>query len=86
MTSRPGSRRRLSKLPTSRQTQDVLRAAKKSPLHAYIVVALLTGARSEELRPLTRDHTWTFSSPGSGCGRPAIEAGQANPKGEAQAE
>ncbi|MDK1476789.1 site-specific integrase [Streptomyces sp. 549] len=50
---RPG---RPSKSLTLRQAEGVLLAAEKSPLHAYIVVALLTGARTEELRPLTWDH------------------------------
>lgn len=32
-------------------------------MHAYIVVALLTGARTEELRALTWDHVFLKGSP-----------------------
>jgi integrase len=40
------------------QAADLLTAAKKCPImHAYIVVSLLTGARTEELRALTWSHT-----------------------------
>lgn len=35
---------------------EALLAAERSPLRAYIVVSLLTGARTEELRALTWDH------------------------------
>ncbi|WP_405620050.1 tyrosine recombinase XerC [Streptomyces sp. NBC_01508] len=40
------------------QAEAVLEAAAGSPMHAYIVVALLTGARTEELRALTWDHVY----------------------------
>jgi integrase len=38
------------------QAEAVLQAAEGTRLHAYIVVSLLTGARTEELRALTWDH------------------------------
>ena len=47
---------RPSKSLTLGQAQAVLAAAERSPLRAYLVVALLTGARTEELRALTWSH------------------------------
>ena len=47
---------RPSKALTMAQAEAVLAAAHGSRLHAYIVVSLLTGARTEELRALTWDH------------------------------
>lgn len=39
------------------RTAEVIgKALEDSPLHAYIVLSLLIGARTEELRPLTWDH------------------------------
>jgi integrase len=49
---------RPSKALTFAQAEAVLAAAAGSPMHAYIVVALLTGARTEELRALTWDHVY----------------------------
>jgi len=49
---RPG---RPSKSLTVQQAQALLTAAKNTPLHAYVVLSLLTGARTEELRALTWD-------------------------------
>lgn len=51
-----GQEGRTSKSLTLAQAEAVLAAAHGTPLHAYIVVALLTGARTEELRALTWDH------------------------------
>jgi integrase len=51
-----GRRGRPSKSLTLAQAEAVLRAAERSPLYAYIVLSLLTGARTEELRALTWDH------------------------------
>jgi integrase len=45
------------------QAEAVLDAAAGSPMHAYIVVALLTGARTEELRALTWDHVYLTGDP-----------------------
>lgn len=47
---------RPSKALTLTQAEAVLSAAEKSTMRAYIVVALLTGARTEELRALTWDY------------------------------
>ncbi|MFF1482054.1 tyrosine recombinase XerC [Streptomyces sp. NPDC058301] len=52
-TGRPG---RPSKSLTLAQAEAVLVAAEESPLGAYIVVSLLTGGRTEEMRPLRWDH------------------------------
>jgi integrase len=41
----------------------LLTAAEGRPLYAYIVVALLTGARTEELRTLTRAHVDLDATP-----------------------
>jgi integrase len=45
------------------QAEAVLRAVGNSRLHAYIVVSLLTGARTEELRALTWDHVDLVGDP-----------------------
>jgi integrase len=47
---------RPSKSLTLAQAEALLSAAEGTSLHAYIVVSLLTGARTEELRPLTWSH------------------------------
>ena len=47
---------RQSKALTMAQAEAILTAAEGRRLHAYIVVSLLTGARTEELRALTWDH------------------------------
>jgi integrase len=49
-TGQPG---RPSKSLTLAQAEAVLKAADGTPMHAYIVLSLLTGARTEELRALT---------------------------------
>jgi len=51
-----GQTGRPSKALTLAQAEAILAAAEGSRLHAYIVVSLLTGARTEELRALTWDH------------------------------
>lgn len=51
-----GQKGRPSKSLDFAQAGAVLLASERSVLHAYIVVALLTGARTEELRPMTWDH------------------------------
>ena len=58
-----GREGRPSKALALAQAEAVLNAAEASRLHAYIVVALLTGARTEELRPLTWDHVDLDGSP-----------------------
>lgn len=57
---RPG---RPSKSLTLNQAEALLAAAENTPLHAYIVVSLLTGARTEELRPLTWSHVELDAQP-----------------------
>lgn len=47
-----GQKGRPSKSLTFEQARDLLAAAEGTSMHAYIVVSLLTGARTEELRPL----------------------------------
>jgi integrase len=51
-----GRKGRPSKSLTYDQAHALLAAAEGRPLYAYIVVALLTGARTEELRALTWSH------------------------------
>jgi integrase len=53
-----GTAGRPSKSLTLAQAADLLVAAQRHPgMHAYVVVSLLTGARTEELRALTWSHT-----------------------------
>ncbi|HUR02610.1 MAG TPA: tyrosine-type recombinase/integrase [Nonomuraea sp.] len=51
-----GKAGRPSKALTFAQADAVLKAADGTRLYAYVVVSLLTGARTEELRALTWDH------------------------------
>ncbi|MCC9311698.1 site-specific integrase [Kitasatospora sp. RB6PN24] len=59
-TGQPG---RPSKALTFAQAEAILKAAEKTSMYAYIVVSLLTGARTEELRPLTWDHVFLKGQP-----------------------
>ncbi|MFF3251143.1 tyrosine-type recombinase/integrase [Actinacidiphila glaucinigra] len=54
---------RPSKALTLAQAEAVLTAAERTSMHAYIVVALLTGARTEEMRALTWDHVFLRGDP-----------------------
>jgi len=54
---------RPSKSLTFDQAAALLTAAEGTPLHAYIVVSLLTGARTEELRALTWSHVDLDATP-----------------------
>ncbi|MEU9498722.1 site-specific integrase [Streptomyces sp. NPDC048196] len=54
---------RPSKALTLTQAETVLKAAERTSMHAYIVLALLTGARTEELRALTWDHVFLKGDP-----------------------
>lgn len=54
---------RPSKALTFAQAEAVLKAAEESPMRAYIVVSLLTGARTEEMRPMTWDHVDLVGKP-----------------------
>lgn len=70
-TGQPG---RKSKALTLAQAEAVLQASERSRLHAYIVVSLLTGARTEELRALTWDHVDLDGDPDSTPPIPAYVA------------
>ncbi|MEV0577643.1 tyrosine-type recombinase/integrase [Streptomyces sp. NPDC050392] len=54
---------RPSKALTLAQADAVLTAASNTTMHAYVVLALLTGARTEELRALTWDHVFLKGKP-----------------------
>lgn len=58
-----GQEGRPSKSLTFDQAAALLAAAEGTPLHAYIVVSLLTGARTEELRALTWSHVRLDAAP-----------------------
>jgi len=58
-----GQRGRPSKALTLAQAEAVLTAAEKSRMRAYVIVSLLTGARTEELRALTWDHVDLLGNP-----------------------
>lgn len=58
-----GQSGRPSKALTLPQAKSILAAAKGKPLNAYVVTALLTGARTEELRALTWEHLSLDSDP-----------------------
>ena len=58
-----GQQGRPSKSLTYDQAAALLAAAEGKPLYAYIVVSLLTGARTEELRALTWSHVQLDASP-----------------------
>ncbi|MFB7907477.1 tyrosine recombinase XerC [Kitasatospora sp. NPDC056076] len=59
-TGQPG---RPSKALTFAQAEAVLTAAEKTSMYAYVVVSLLTGARTEELRALTWDRVFLKGQP-----------------------
>jgi integrase len=56
---------RPSKALTLRQAEAVLSAAEMTPMYAYIVLSLLIGARTEELRALTWSHVDLEGKPGA---------------------
>jgi predicted DNA-binding transcriptional regulator AlpA len=56
---------RPSKALTLAQAMVLLEAAEKSSLKAYLIVSLLTGARTEELRALTWSHVDLDGDPGA---------------------
>ncbi|MEV4358736.1 tyrosine-type recombinase/integrase [Nonomuraea sp. NPDC049625] len=60
-----GTEGRPSKSLTLDQAEAVLKASEGTALHAYIVLSLLLGARTEELRPLTWSHVNMASTPPS---------------------
>lgn len=58
-----GRRGRPSKSLTLKQAEALLAAAEATALHAYVVVSLLTGARTEEMRALTWSHVDLVGKP-----------------------
>lgn len=58
-----GKEGRPSKALTLAQAEAVLKAAEGTRMQGYIVLALLTGARTEELRALTWDHVDLVGAP-----------------------
>lgn len=58
-----GKQGRPSKSLTFEQAEAVLKAAEGTPMRAYIVVSLLTGARTEEMRALTWSHVDLVGKP-----------------------
>jgi integrase len=57
----------IGRILTLEQAAALLEAAEDSRMHAYIVLCLLTGVRSEEARALTGT-TWTWTRRRSRCG------------------
>ena len=62
---------RRSKSLTLDQARDVLTLTKKDALHCYIVLSLLTGARTEELRALRWEHVHLDGGTRAGVALPA---------------
>jgi integrase len=58
-----GQQGRPSKSLTYQQAEALLEAARESSLHAYVVLSLLIGARTEELRALTWSHVSLDTDP-----------------------
>jgi integrase len=58
-----GSTGRPSRSLTTAQAASLMQAAKQSRLHAYIVLSLLTGVRTEEARALRWDHVHLDGKP-----------------------
>ncbi|MFC7532306.1 tyrosine recombinase XerC [Actinoplanes sp. GCM10030250] len=58
-----GTAGRPSKSLNYQQAKALLAAAESSSLHAYVVLSLLTGARTEELRALTWEHVDLIGRP-----------------------
>ena len=65
---------RPSKAMTLDQATSVLEYAKSHPIHAYVVLSLMTGVRTEEARALRWSHVVTWA-PHSGEWRPVTETG-----------
>ncbi|MGW0484998.1 site-specific integrase [Nonomuraea sp. NPDC003214] len=74
VTTPKGTDGRPSKALTRQQAEAVLEAAKSSELHAYVVLSLTTGVRTEEARALRWDHVVTWI-PDRKAWQPVTEAG-----------
>lgn len=72
VTTPKGKAGRPSKALTADQAEAVLEHAKASRLHAYVVISLMTGIRTEEARALRWDHVVTWVK---GEWRPVSKAG-----------
>ncbi len=69
-----GKSGRPSKSLTLAQAQELLKAAEGERLHAYIVLSLLSGLRTEEVRALRWDHVVTWVDDATGW-QPVTEVG-----------
>jgi integrase len=74
VTTPKGKAGRPSKALTFDQAQAVLDRAKSSRLHAYVVLSLMTGIRTEEARELRWDHVVAWVDDETGW-RPVTEVG-----------
>lgn len=74
VTTPKGKAGRPSKALTLDQATAVLEKAESSRLHAYVVVSLMTGIRTEEARALRWDHVVAWVNDETGW-RPVTEAG-----------
>ena len=74
VTTPKGTAGRPSKALTLDQARAVLEHAKASPLHAYVVLSIMTGVRTEEARALRWDHVVTWVDDETGW-QPVTEAG-----------
>jgi integrase len=74
VTTPKGKAGRPSKALTSEQATAVLEHAKASRLHAYVVLSLMTGIRTEEGRALRWDHVVAWVDDDTGW-RPVTEVG-----------
>ncbi|MFG2250946.1 tyrosine recombinase XerC [Spirillospora sp. NPDC048823] len=74
VTTPKGTAGRPSRALTLDQARAVLQAATSSRLHAYVVVSLLTGIRTEEARAMRWDHVVAWTADGTGW-QPVTEAG-----------
>ena len=74
VTTPKGTAGRPSKALTLDQARAVLEHAKASPLHAYVVLSIMTGVRTEEARALRWDHVVAWVDDDAGW-QPVTEAG-----------
>jgi integrase len=74
VTTPKGTAGRPSKALTLDQATAVMEQAKSSPIHAYVVLTIMTGIRTEEARALRWDHVVAWVNDGSGW-QPVTEAG-----------
>ncbi|MEU7915676.1 site-specific integrase [Microbispora bryophytorum] len=74
VTTPKGKTGRPSKALTLAQAKALLSAAESSSLHAYVLLSLMTGIRTEEARALRWDHVVAWVEK-AGAWRPVTEAG-----------